>query len=30
MMFLGGGVKKGLDVQMDMIAATLGVEARRE
>ena len=30
MMVLGGGVKKGLDVQMDMIAATLGVEAQRE
>ncbi len=30
MMVLGGGVKKGLDNQMDMIAETLGVEAQRE
>ena len=30
MMVLGGGVKKGLDIQMDMVADTLGVEARRE
>ena len=30
MMVLGGGVKKGLDVQMDMVADTLGVEAKRE
>ena len=29
MMVLGGGVKKGLDIQMDMVAASLGVEARR-
>ena len=29
MMVLGGGVKKGLDIQMDMVAQTLGVEARR-
>ena len=29
MMVLGGGVKKGLDDQMDMVAATLGVEAQR-
>ena len=30
MMVLGGGVKKGLDIQIDMIADTLGVEAQRE
>lgn len=30
MMVLGGGVKKGLDIQMDMVADTLGVEAQRE
>ncbi len=30
MMCLGGGVKKGLDIQMDMIAGTLGVDARRD
>jgi len=30
MMVLGGGVKRGLDIQMDMVAATLGVEAQRE
>ena len=30
MMVLGGGVKKGLDIQMDMLADSLGVEARRE
>lgn len=30
MMFLGGGVKKGLDIQMDMVAATLEVEAQRD
>ena len=30
MMALGGGVKKGLDIQMDMVAATLRVEAQRE
>ncbi len=30
MMVLGGGVKKGLDIQMDMVADTLGVEARRD
>ena len=30
MMVLGGGVKKGLDIQMDMVAETLGVEAQRE
>ncbi len=29
MMVLGGGVQKGLDVQMDMVADTLGVEAQR-
>ena len=28
MMVLGGGVKKGLDIQLDMVAATLGTEAR--
>ena len=28
MMVVGGGVKKGLDVQLDMVAATLGTEAR--
>lgn len=30
MMVLGGGVKKGVDIQMDMVADTLGVEAQRE
>ncbi len=30
MMVLAGGVKKGLDIQMDMVAETLGVEAQRE
>ena len=30
MMVLGGGVKKGLDIQMDMVADTLSVEARRD
>ena len=30
MMVLGGGVKKGLDIQMDMVADTLGVEGKRE
>ena len=29
MMVVGGGVKKGLDTQLDMVAATLGTEARR-
>ncbi len=29
MMVVGGGVKKGLDIQLDMVAATLGTEARR-
>ena len=29
MMVLSGGVKKGLDIQMDMVADTLGVEAKR-
>lgn len=29
MMVIGGGVKKGLDIQLDMVAATLGTEARR-
>lgn len=29
MMVVGGGVKKGLDIQIDMVAKTLGVEARR-
>lgn len=29
MMVLGGGVKKGLDIQLDAVAATLGSEARR-
>ncbi len=29
MMFVGGGVKKGLDIQIDMVAKTLGVEVRR-
>ena len=28
MMFVGGGVKKGLDIQLDMVASTLGTEAR--
>ncbi len=28
MMVLGGGVKKGLDIQLDMVAATLVTEAR--
>ena len=27
MMVVGGGVRKGLQIQMDMVAATLGVEA---
>lgn len=30
MMFLGGGVKRGLDIHMDMVADTLGVEAERQ
>ena len=30
MMAVGGGVKKGLDIQMDMVARTLGVDARRD
>ena len=30
MMVLGGGVKKVLDIQLDMVANTLGVEAQRE
>lgn len=29
MMVVGGGVKKGLDTQLDMVAASLGTEARR-
>ena len=29
MMVVGGGVKKGLDIQLDMVASTLGPEARR-
>ena len=29
MMVLSGGVKKGLDIQMDMVADTLGIEAKR-
>ena len=29
MMVVAGGVKKGLDIQLDMVAATLGAEARR-
>ena len=29
MMALGGGVKKGLDIQLDMVASTLQVEAHR-
>ena len=29
MMVLGGGVKKGLDIQLDMIAETLGVQAQK-
>jgi len=29
MMVVGGGVKKGLDIQLDMVAATLATEARR-
>ncbi len=29
MMAVGGGVKKGLDIQLDMVASTLGTEARR-
>jgi hypothetical protein len=29
MMFVGGGVSKGLDDQLDMLAATLGTEAQR-
>ena len=28
-MHLGGGVQKGLDTQIDMVAKTLGVEVRR-
>jgi hypothetical protein len=28
MMKVGGGVKKGLVIQMDMVGQTLGVEAR--
>ena len=30
MMVLGGGVKKGLDIQIDMVDDTLGVEAQRD
>ncbi len=30
MMMIGGGVESGFDAQMDMVAETLGVEARRE
>lgn len=29
MMVLGGGVKKGLDIQINMVAKTLGVDPRR-
>ncbi len=29
MMVIGGGVKKGLDTQLAMVASTLGTEARR-
>ena len=29
MMVVGGGVKKGLDTQLDMVASTLETEARR-
>lgn len=29
MMVVGGGVKKGLDIQLDMVASKLGTEARR-
>ena len=29
MMVIGGGVKKGLDIQLDMVASTFGTEARR-
>jgi hypothetical protein len=29
MMVAGGGVKKGLDTQLDMVATTLGTQARR-
>ncbi len=29
MMVVGGGVKKGLDIQIDMVAKTLGVEVQR-
>lgn len=29
MMVAGGGVKKGLDTQLDMVASTLGTEGRR-
>ena len=29
LMVLGGGVRKGLDTQLDMVATTLGVEAER-
>ncbi len=29
MMVLGGGVKKGLDIQLDMVASTLETEAHR-
>ncbi len=29
MMIVGGGVKMGLDIQLDMVASTLGTEARR-
>ena len=29
MMVVGGGVKKGLDIQVDMVAKTLGVAVRR-
>ena len=30
MMVLSGGVKKGLDIQLDMVAESLGIEAQRE
>lgn len=30
MMVLSGGVKKGLDIHLDMVADTLGVEAKRQ
>jgi len=28
-MVVGGGVKKGLDIQLDMVAASLGGNSRR-